>query len=521
MMGFSQHVIIITVVSIIFICFLVHGSIRSSCFHREFRRATKRLLDQTRQAEGRAIPKWEQIPHWLAPFVGAFRNSFHLTQARESTSRHLEERLATQIDYLKLQKLQTAAPLIGVVLTATGFITMESDFEDLRSLSIPLVGGVASGAVLALLSQLVIFFVELDIDKSREDAQFLIDDIWLKAIAEMEDPHCSILVAVEKLEHATTSLTDSIGNFPRDIPALTQRFGQVYDLSNKTFVALAEVAPQLKEMSSDWRKATSVIAESTEKELWPSHKLLSEGIRQLHTVSTGLSAIIGQLQNIGTGLSVACSEQQLLHTRLVATTKEQADDNRQKLSDQAQEFQDTQKQLILIMTDKINLLLNELSSTVTRHLNAIKDGTDEIKEPLQATAAFLSATAPSIQSSADFLSIIGKASKDFSETVSQTIIPSYKNLKLFESSAQEMQVAIRRLGKSLDEVSTASKAGQEFSEVIRMRALPTVEVLQRATGSFEDSVTLMAECTRELTAVLATLARVSIDSPIQRISPND
>ena len=75
--------------------------------------------------------------------------------------------------------------------------------------------------------------------------------------------------------------------------------------------------------------------------------------------------------------------------------------------------------------------------------------------------------------------------------------------------------------ESLKEVSVASKAGQELSDVLRRRALPTVEVLQRATGSFEDSVNLLSECTRELSNALDHLARVNtIEGSAQSVKPD-
>ncbi len=92
----------------------------------------------------------------------------------------------------------------------------------------------------------------------------------------------------------------------------------------------------------------------------------------------------------------------------------------------------------------MDVLLNQLSQTVTTHLSAIKTGTDEIKGPLKETAAYLAAAAPGLQSSSDILSVIGKAAKDFGETVSSTILPSYQDLKLFASLAQEMQVSVWR-----------------------------------------------------------------------------
>ncbi len=180
MIVFSQHIGVLVAVSLAFVCIVLYASIRSSRFHRAFRRDTKQLLEDAGQASGTALPNWVALPHWLGPFVSATRNSFHLTQARDIAGKQLEEVLATNREYLKLQKLQTAAPLIGVLLTAIGFVTIEGNLNDVQSLAIPLVGGVATGAILALLSQLLLYFVELDMDKSRRDGQLLIDEIWVK-----------------------------------------------------------------------------------------------------------------------------------------------------------------------------------------------------------------------------------------------------------------------------------------------------------------------------------------------------
>lgn len=508
-MYFSKHIGVLVAVSLAFVCLVFYASIRSSRFHRDFRRDLKQLLDDARNASVTALPNWVGLPHWLAPFVAVFRNSFHLTQARDTAGKQLEEALATNREYLKLQKLQTAAPLIGVLLTAIGFITMEVDFDDVQSLAIPLVGGVATGAILALLSQLVIYFVEIDIDKSRRDGQLLIDEIWTKATADMDDPHRSVLVAVGRLEAATTSLTAAIGSFPESVPALTQKFGEIHDVSRAVFAALAELTPQLKATSTDWRTTSLILKESTERELIPSHKHLLDGVKELHSVGAALSAIADRLQNACGSINTACSEQQTLHAALIVSAKEQADLTTSTWAKQAHEFQDLHKRLVGDTLENMEHVLSQLSQRVTNHLSAIQAGTDEIKGPLRETAEYLAAAAPGLRDSSDILSIVAKAAQDFSETVSKTIIPSYQNLKLFDSLAKDMQLSVGRLAESLNDVSIASKAGQDLSDVIRRRALPTVEVLQRATGSFEDSVNLLAECTRELCSVLDLLTRYS------------
>lgn len=522
MIFINKHIGVLVVVSLAFICLVLYASMRSSRYHRTFRRDLKQLLDDARQSTGTSLPNWLGLPRWLAPFVSSFRNTFLLTQARDTASKQLEETLAASREYLKLQKLQTAAPLIGVLLTAFGFITMESDFNDVQSIAVPLVGGVATGAILALLSQLVLYFVELDMDKSRRDGQLLIDEIWVNATSNLEDPHRSVLLAVGKLEAATNSLTGAIGSFPEHVPALTQKFSEIYDVSKSTFAALEELTPQLKATSSDWRTASLILKESTERELIPSHKHLLDGVKQLHSVSSELSTIAVQLQNACTSINNACSEQQNLHAALMASAKEQSELTTKNWSKQAQDFQESHKLLVGHALEKMEHVLNQLSQTVTNHLTEIQAGTEEIKGPLKETAAYLAAAAPGLQSSSDILSVITTAAQDFSETVSETILPSYHNLKLFASLAQEMQVSVGRLTESLNEVSIASKAGRDLSEVINRRALPTIEVLQRATGSFEDSVNLLAECTRELSSVLDLLSRYStIESSVAIVPPNE
>lgn len=506
---FTKHIGVLVAVSILFICLLLYASFRSSRDHRTFRRILKSLLEDARQASATAPPKWAGLPHWLAPYVRAFRNSFHLTQARETAGKQLEETLATNKEYLKLQKLQTAAPLIGVLLTAIGFITIETDLSDVQSLAIPLVGGVATGAILALLSQLVIYFVEIDIDRSRRDGQLLIDEIWVKATSDMDDPHRTMLLAVGRLEASTTSLTAAMGSFPESVPALTQKFAEIYDVSKSTFDSLAELTPQLKATASDWRTASITIKNSAERELIPSHRILLDGVKELHSVSADFSAIATQLRNACVSINNACSEQQTLHGALVASAKEQSELNTRNWSKQAQDLQDSYKLLVGNSLEKMEHVLNQLSQSVTVHLTAIQAGTEEIKGPLKETAAHLAAAAPGLQSSSDILSIITKVARDLSETVSKTVLPSYQGLVLFNSLAQDMQSSVGRLAESLNEVSISSKAAQDLSEVIKRRALPTVEVLQRATGSFEDSVNLLAECTRELSSVLDKLSKFS------------
>ena len=517
----NQHVGILLVVCVAFVALLLYAFIRSSIFQTNFRNDVRRLRKDIEQSSGSGLPNWVGLPSWLGPFVCATNNSFHLTQARDVASRQLEESLAAQRDFLKLQKFLTAAPLLGVLLTAIGFITVEANLNDVKSLAVPLVGGVATGASLALFCQFLLYRVELDSDKSRCDGQALIDEIWVLAIKHIGDPHRSILNAVGKLESATASLTVALGDFPERLPVLTRKFSEIHDVSRETFAVLADIIPQLKSTASDWQTASMILKESTEKEIMPSYKSLSDSTQQLQSASGEFTSMTKTLQIAIEGLSIANTEQKSLHATLLEASKNEVERHNTNMSQHARELEESQKHLMTSVLDSLTPQLQQIGQTIATHLDVIQSGTEGIRGPLKETADCLSAAAPGLKSSSDILLLMGKAARDFSETISHSILPSYSSLKMFDSLAKEMDKSVTRLASSLDSISSASQAGQQFSELIKRRALPTVEVLQRATGSFEDSVNLLSECTRELSSVLDELARRNLIPVTKQVEKQD
>lgn len=509
----TQHTIILFAVCVAFIVLLLYSFIRASLFHKSFLGEVRVLRSNFEQGSGSLPPDLLKLASWLGPFVSATKNSFHLTHARDAATRSLEELLASQRDFLKLQKLLTAAPLIGVLLTAVGFITVEADLSDIQALAVPLVGGVATGASLALFSQLLLYFVELSTEKSRCEGQTLIDEIWVSSVEDIGDPHRAILSAIGNLDIATSALTTAIGDFPERIPALTEKFNEIHGVSKEVFTVLAGIIPELRLTSSDWRAASSTLKESTETRIIPSYKSLLDTTLQLRTATSEFSGISEALRNTVDGLSSASAEQKNLHSKLLESSKNASERHSQSLSQQAKQLEDSQKHLTASVLNGFNALLSDVTHTFKTHLAAIQSGTEEIKAPLKETASFLSAATPGLKDSSEILILMAKAAKDFSETINKTILPGYSSLKLFETHAKAMEIAVVRLSSSLDSITSASQAGQQFSELIKRRALPTVEVLQRATGSFEDSVNLLSECTRELSNAVDELTKRKGDLP--------
>lgn len=81
--------------------------------------------------------------------------------SREDALAELDARIASNGDYLALQRMGVMAPLLGVVLTVIGFYWLElgDDEQSLQTILLavaPLVSGVGAGAVLALVNQVLL-----------------------------------------------------------------------------------------------------------------------------------------------------------------------------------------------------------------------------------------------------------------------------------------------------------------------------------------------------------------------------
>jgi hypothetical protein len=96
----------------------------------------------------------------------------------------LDNRIASNGNYVLLQRMGVMAPLLGVILTVAGFYWLHVDNEDQSLQSIllavtPLVGGVGTGAVLALINQALLHIAGRRVESLRMTARTWFDTvIW-------------------------------------------------------------------------------------------------------------------------------------------------------------------------------------------------------------------------------------------------------------------------------------------------------------------------------------------------------
>jgi hypothetical protein len=185
------------------------------CFHlRRQEAAIKRLgRDANRGGDGRSGVRSLFGSHaWLNWVIASFpadakRGASNFT--REDALRELDTRIAGNSNYLLLQRMGVIAPLLGVVLTVAGFFWLNVNGEDQSLQSIlmavtPLVSGVGTGAVLAMINQLLLHVAGRRVESLRMTARCWFDAvIWSRSPSETRGTSATAIHSMEQMVRET------------------------------------------------------------------------------------------------------------------------------------------------------------------------------------------------------------------------------------------------------------------------------------------------------------------------------
>ena len=196
---------------------------------------------------------------------------------REDVLQELDTRIASNGDYLLLQRMGVMAPLLGVVLTVVGFYWLKVGEEDQSFQGIllavtPLVSGVGTGAVLALINQALLHIAGRRAESLRMSARTWFDTvIWshvdldtqaatVKAVRAMERFAGSMDAAASQHAHnsdqireSTASMKDAASQFREVVQSFSTEIKGVpealFDVRNAT-VASADALEELIRVGS-------------------------------------------------------------------------------------------------------------------------------------------------------------------------------------------------------------------------------------------------------------------------------
>jgi hypothetical protein len=131
---------------------------------------------------------------------------------REDALQELDTRIASNGNYLLLQRMGVMAPLLGVILTVAGFywLRVGDENQSLQTILLavtPLVGGVGTGAVLALVNQGLLHVAGRRVESLRMAARTWFDTaIWSRLNSGLVP---ATLTAAQVMDHfVRTTLED-------------------------------------------------------------------------------------------------------------------------------------------------------------------------------------------------------------------------------------------------------------------------------------------------------------------------
>lgn len=125
---------------------------------------------------------------------------------RDAVLHELDTRIASNSDYLLLQRMGNMAPLLGVVLTVMGFVWLDApetgdrSFGDILVAVTPLVAGVGTGAVLALFNNVLLHVGGARTEAVRMSARSWFDSaIWSQIGLDSQAATVKAVSAVEQM----------------------------------------------------------------------------------------------------------------------------------------------------------------------------------------------------------------------------------------------------------------------------------------------------------------------------------
>lgn len=174
--------------------------------------------------------------HWVLKHFPANYSRTTCRFTREDALQELDTRIASNGNYLLLQRMGVMAPLLGVVLTVAGFYWLkvgddEQSLQTILQAVTPLVAGVGTGAVLALINQLLLHVAGRRVESLRLTGRTWFDSvIWQNPTLEYRPPNAATGQALDDFVHSTL---DDVERFADTLARATEINSALADLPGR------------------------------------------------------------------------------------------------------------------------------------------------------------------------------------------------------------------------------------------------------------------------------------------------
>lgn len=440
-------------------------------------------LNETPQKFLTSLNTDEELYSTIRKWVDLFKLSASSPLAGMTTREHVKERIDDYVyslsQYRFLQKLAVLAPVIGVMLTGLGFALLESQSFELGSLATPLAGGVLAGGFLAMTNQIVLHIAESKMIEVVDSMQHELALHWVDLARRHGEPTTHFREASARFDSAVQSLVELIGTFPANVPMLTSRFLEVEKLAKASVDTLQGLDLGLRVSADCFRDVSAKLATAASDEFISAVDHLQQTIFKLSAATDKSGSNAVELGNVTATLTT---------------------------------FSSTYLKEYAGLSRKMQELVEQSSASITKLVNGLHDSVTAIAEPMQLTASRLSNIGEASANSAAATTELGRVAlmlKQFVETTAQPAKSTFEDLQRMSSELRQAYAGIGSVLESLKNSGADQMESQQvFLHLIKRRALPAVEVLQRATGTFEDSAQSIADSSEQLAEVLAMLNRI-------------
>jgi len=190
--------------------------------------------------------------HWVDfNFPADFTSRGNFT--REDALQELDTQIASDGNYLLLQRMSVMAPLLGVVLTVAGFYWLrvgdgDQSLQTILLTVTPLVSGVGTGAILALINQALLHIAGRRVESLRTTARSWFDMvIWCRFISGSTPTNLTPAQVIEQFVQSALSdmsrLSDTLAHAAEISEAMSALPGQFRRILDRKIPAPHNAAP--------------------------------------------------------------------------------------------------------------------------------------------------------------------------------------------------------------------------------------------------------------------------------------
>lgn len=390
-------------------------------------------------------------------------------QRREMALAEVDQWFAELPTYQLLQRSGYTAPLLGVLITAFGFLGAKSlgsseTVDQLLGTVSPLVLGIAGGAFLAILSQVFLFSADIVLARVRRLAD--------KCYAHLAAPadQCPGVQAFVDLAEVTRTLHALFSSVPPQLAVLVKA-------ASSTDRTLAAAGKKIEDMAGSFATTVTAFREIVGTELKPALEAHASTVGSTNDIATLCFESLREFK-------AAASSIEQAGARLLETTDGYAHALDEVVMPSNRQLADTAKKVGAIATN--------------------------LGKPLEAFLAATSAFNQAMSESAGSLQQFGKMADAFGDGVRTHFLPAAEGHRLaignIEAVSGSLRAANEMFNKSLLLVAKTVQAhrdiGEQLVELVQEKSVPAHDMLASCVKRFDEFTADLSQCTDGYTAAV-------------------